>query len=572
MEKMIEAINNKQCLIDYINRYGDFGNSVSGEGLCKANFDYVFRHWVNNKSWLYDCFGGKLTVSRKIEVEEPRQVLVDNVWRELWDNASPMGSFRAAMDRTIAQLDSYDSGMENTTSLYWVWEYCKSIDNLVDNRFNNNVSMFLNNKIIRLSEDMKTTKVIKMFAEHFNLMAEYENFRIQHSQLLNTKKLTGELCLSIHPLDYFTASDNNSGWESCMSWRDNGCYHGGTIEMMNSPSVVVAYLKAKDDMDILGYNWNNKKWRCFMIMDKHGMITTIKGYPYYDNANLLDACRDFAIDILGWKSDSYFTYTMSSDDYCDHNYINGDKFIDFETNIMYNDFGCGQPLHMAFTNEYFESIPDYDYYNYSGEYICMGCGDFLEELIEDDRDEARTMCEACSGRIPQRCEHCGMRVHRDYGQCDENGNFYCDDCYNDLYTHDTLYGEELLREEANNVYTFRSPGHFKAFKDAAESLYTVREIDFMDNLNWQVCTCAMPKDIEAFYGGSAEDVIANNHRFKCLPHVYTIEKFNKTIYYWICSEDCKSVREMTRFFWDLDAGIEDNYANSRLYDRLTRSI
>ena len=46
-------------------------------------------------------------------------------------------------------------------------------------------------------------------------------------------------------------SDNNSGWESCMSWRNNGCYRRGTVEMMNSPYVIVAYLMLEELVSVL---------------------------------------------------------------------------------------------------------------------------------------------------------------------------------------------------------------------------------------------------------------------------------------------------------------------------------
>ena len=96
-----------------------------------------------------------------------------------------------------------------------------------------------------------------------DMEAIFEQMRIKHSQILNKKRLKGTLCLSIHPLDYITISDNNCDWDSCMTWTGDDCpgeYRLGTLEMMNSPSVVVAYLDSKEPYHPLddGRAWSNK--------------------------------------------------------------------------------------------------------------------------------------------------------------------------------------------------------------------------------------------------------------------------------------------------------------------------
>ena len=104
------------------------------------------------------------------------------------------------------------------------------------------------NALFKLTEAIRYTdcsieRLKKFIFEHIEYFAadEWEEIRLAHSQIFNTNKMTGTLCLSIHPLDYATASDNDNGWSSCMSWRDDGCYRMGTVEMMNSPMVICAY-------------------------------------------------------------------------------------------------------------------------------------------------------------------------------------------------------------------------------------------------------------------------------------------------------------------------------------------
>ena len=75
-------------------------------------------------------------------------------------------------------------------------------------------------------------------------------------------------------------SDNNEDWESCMSWTQGGEYRVGTIEMMNSPYVIVAYLKSHHNLEWAD-NWNSKKWRELYICS-NDFVRSITGYPYKD--------------------------------------------------------------------------------------------------------------------------------------------------------------------------------------------------------------------------------------------------------------------------------------------------
>ena len=120
--------------------------------------------------------------------------------------------------------------------------------------------------------------------EFKKIPALIDKMRNEISEVTNQNVKKASFVLSIHPLDFMTMSDNNNGWQSCMSWQDEGCYCMGTVEMMNSPYVVVAYLKAKNDMPIgshySGYTWNNKKWRELFIITNDTMCfmkNTLKG-------------------------------------------------------------------------------------------------------------------------------------------------------------------------------------------------------------------------------------------------------------------------------------------------------
>ena len=71
-----------------------------------------------------------------------------------------------------------------------------------------------------------------------------------------------------------------------MSWSRNGCYHAGTLEMMNSNVAAVAYLESNSEyalhLDETGevYPIPNKSWRSLVFIHKD-IILCGKSYPYF---------------------------------------------------------------------------------------------------------------------------------------------------------------------------------------------------------------------------------------------------------------------------------------------------
>lgn len=200
-------------------------------------------------------------------------------------------------------------------------------------------------------------KLVDYFKEEVPKAKEqFEDFRIKHSQILNDKHIEGEFCISIHPFDFITMSDNSLGWTSCMNWINRGCFHTGTIEMMNSNNVVCCYLKAKNDFSWGSGNeneghWNNKRWRNLAYVTKD-IICMGKSYPYQHNemSNFaLNKLRELAENNINW------TYSFGPEPYNDMKYFNTEypfrrlreykeignvtkHSIIFDTKGMYNDF------------------------------------------------------------------------------------------------------------------------------------------------------------------------------------------------------------------------------------------
>ena len=125
---------------------------------------------------------------------------------------------------------------------------------------------FIEKVCINLSQDIRE--------EALDLIDRIQN---QYSMTVqNFRKSSQKLTLSIHPLDYITMSDNECNWSSCMSWRNEGDYHAGTIEMMNSTCVVVAYIAQNNET--LENGWNSKRWRQLFVIHPTCIIASCP-YP-----------------------------------------------------------------------------------------------------------------------------------------------------------------------------------------------------------------------------------------------------------------------------------------------------
>ena len=359
---------------------------------------------------------------------------------------------------------------------------------MVNDSFLSNIKFKLDGekKTFQAQKGQKPMRVLGRFLTYCKnleganeIIQEYEDFRLAHSVILNDKVVKGNMVISIHPLDFMTMSDNNSNWGSCMSWRENGCYHVGTVEMMNSNNVLCCYIensepfyfsKNKDDVDE-DYLWYNKKWRQLVYFTKD-IIVSGKPYPYANNEIskvLIQTIRELARKNLDW------TYSFGPEEYRDmihitgsysmkraknyirHGYMKKHNII-FDSKGMYNDMlndsytkywcvrnkvehnkvisysgkapclCCGGPV-------VYETYDDYDYnerYANCGSTVCEDCKEDLKCSICNDayphlkhytvflnNGKKIRICESCIKDYIRKCPDCGktMFVEALYGYC-----------------------------------------------------------------------------------------------------------------------------------------------------------
>ena len=460
--ELVNTLNDKDLLRKWINRYAGF------DGTCRydeavADTDYLLRFWNKNKKNLFHLLGDKFIFEKEIIYSEPKDDLIGKMESLLYDN--PVG--RACRTKYCNWLAEYLSTTPLDHAQISVLNGFLYADSLVDNIYKGETfHIHIGDKEIRISHNMKITKILKKIFEALYLNQIFEDFRIEHSKILNTKEVKGTLCLSIHPLDFFTMSDNDYSWESCMNWRNEGCYRMGTVEMCNSPYVVIAYLKGDRPFYFNHWikqdSWTNKKWRNLFIVHPD-VITGIKGYPY-QCAELdilaLELLRELAKKNLNWEYEKpiYSADFSSNCQYVGFENRKNDCHFEFNTNVMYNDFGNDNSTHLLLAPKVDNIVIDY-----SGETECMCCGARISEV--ESEQESLLFCEDClSGYV---CEECNCRTDNIY---ELDGTSLCEECYYEYRVIDPATEEEHHNSNCSTIYFITEP-----------------DDDYKDSPYWEFC-------------------------------------------------------------------------------------
>lgn len=484
---MIELISQyEKNIIDY------YRKKYTGRPKADAYFapvEELLKPWEMSKKNLFDMFGGQLILSKPISIKASTGAISNMIHQEI--DANPNHIYQRFEEAYFTAVDKYMCGEEardyipelstvknplkwdleqtnydlyNTLEHLMNWE---NIINLVWGYRSTVIKFPKSKKELRLDEGQtKTMRALGKVVEELGIDKQlFEEFRINVSQWFNTAKVEGELCLSIHPLDFITMSENSLKWSSCMNWHNTGCYRRGTVEMMNSPVAIVAYVKhTKKPFEITkDFSWNNKIWRELFIVD-NDVIAGIKGYPYTHTGlenEVLKWLKELAVSRSSVRYSDIVTYGVEN---CDLNKNCNHRFLDFQTNIMYNDFGttengCHQVIYNLDTYDRYFEDPDANYVelNYSGASQCMWCGEIDDWDYENNGCENTELfpngqhsliCHHCDSFIGF-CACCGNEMYEDddhrtlFDPTEGNDVMWCSYCYNHYHRPCPITGEVL---------------------------------------------------------------------------------------------------------------------------------
>lgn len=400
-----------------------------------CDIDTLLQPWESAKSqYLYKLLGEKLQISKPISYSLPENEIKENLSSSLYNSQFYYNYRKWCSDSnweviTETQRDFIDLG------------YLISLSNLYDNTCGNILTKSIvvkkpDGHKFKIFPESKLMRILAKIASAYNIEG-FEEFRITHSRIIAEAEQTGTLTLSIHPLDYMTMSNNSNNWTSCMRWdyADPGDYCQGTVEMMNSPCVVEAYIESSSNSLTLDSNfeWNSKRWRELFIVTKD-VIAAIKGYPEWDRkfeTEVLDWLLELTEKNLGWTYQKEKLTWRPSDTHD----------VGFVTEYMYNDFCFNHSIYKAKADTCVEI-------NYSGLSECMVCGSTSENRAFDI-DCLDLSCGCCDPVYY--CANCGDRIPRDeYVFID--GEVYCSYCAEDAYRCDSCREYSFDKVHSISIY------------------------------------------------------------------------------------------------------------------------
>ena len=262
-----------------------------------------------------------------------------------------------------------------------------------------------NGKRVKFNKGTKVTKLFRFFVNE----SELDTLIKKYATIFNQKTIKGDLCLSVHPLDYFSVSDNQCGWNSCFSVHD-GSYRISTTGLLTSPNTMVAYLSSGDveyEAYDMSMTWNNKKWRTYVTMS-HDQKTFHIGREYpYSNPTLRQKVVEMIADLTGWE------------------YQEADREIYINTpDAFYND--GFYHLYEATNIEDDERIDELDI---AEDCYCMECGTTYD--LEGVNGICCISCHPeCHEDYMGTCTLCDTHIfdYEDYSYIISRGEYVCECC------------------------------------------------------------------------------------------------------------------------------------------------
>ena len=292
------------------NRIVKYSQNLKGE----VNTDALFKDWVNNKAVFINKWDGKL-IKELGEVtfhlsDEQRAKAVSNVIDQIeyLYRESGLGYPDFRFDDLVNFiLENQDNFFQNIVNNEWV-----------------------NGDGITVPKGMKILRAFKFFCKDKDLLNDIQSVA---SMAIQNDKVSGILCMSVHPLDFLSVSENAHNWRSCHAL--DGEYRAGNLNYMADDCTVICYLKSDHKHSLPRFpediKWNSKKWRMLLFFDDtYNFMMAGRQYPFFENSLLLPIKHEvekmFEGKFSGWF-DEYKTMDTMKSFLDDENESNSYEFV-----------------------------------------------------------------------------------------------------------------------------------------------------------------------------------------------------------------------------------------------------
>lgn len=376
------------------------------------NPQWDFEKYEKNKYTFFKDFGNKLIVSKNnvsiIMNDESRQ----KAYTDFLSYIPREDQYQCFKDLIIT--NGLNGFIENKIikTLYVLLHNNSPafvVSNIIDNH---------NIKSLKIPQGMKLSRAFKYVIDNAYGL---NTMQVKYSQYINNIQVSGNIHLSIHPLDYLSISQNNNGWRSCHSL--DGEYAAGTLSLMCDRTTIIAYL-ANSELENINLRgtlksepplWNSKKWRVLIHIDKsRNKFIFSKQYPYHSfelEKEVVVLLKQIyphlqPFEVRNWDSHK-------------------DEIGNVRNAVHYNDISRGSHT----LGRVLETDSSHTKILVGSTIPCLHCGD---SNIEDSMAFA---CMSCSPTPYEDCDICGASgfTNEDLFWVDSESVNVCIDCYNQSY-------------------------------------------------------------------------------------------------------------------------------------------
>ena len=347
--------------------------------------DELFARWYEAKRDFIEAFGGDL----------------------IWECPDKVTFELSQADKNV-RLDEFISKISNT------FENDALAMFLEDNRagfFKNEVVeggtvRMGDGDIVDVPVGMKLIKAFKYFESD---PLTLKDLQTHASMIIQEDKVSGTLCISVHPLDFLSSSENTYNWRSCHSL--DGEYRAGNFSYMMDSSTVICYLKGAEDAKLPNFpdsvRWNSKKWRMLLFFSTHwDVMFAGRQYPFFSRTALDIIMMQLKQKVAGGYWSEWHNDTLNSFNYEERNADGGslmwnyvclnnelyktvDVIQDGKHTLHFNDLlrsSCYVPYYCF---KYYRPVGETPAIRVGAEAPCLMCGH--NHMVSTDS----LMCEEC---------------------------------------------------------------------------------------------------------------------------------------------------------------------------------
>ena len=422
------------------------------QGIPEPETDKLFADWLEAKRDFIEAFGGQLIY------EWPEKV-----------------SFELGSREKSLRLDDFIGVLENRYENYDLAEFVRA--NREGFFSNQVVEPYTTSKGDTIPKGMKLLRAFKFFESDANALEAEQNAA---SMIIQEDKIEGTLCLSVHPLDFLSTSENTHNWRSCHAL--DGEYRSGNLSHMIDHSTFICYLKSSKDEKLPNFPpdvpWNSKKWRVlFYMSDRWDMIFAGRQYPFctetgldfvknkvFPRANLGDFSTWIDKKYCGFKDkDVYSNFSHSYVPVVDGLVPLNELVINEPGSLQFNDVLSSSCYDALYAYKKVECFGGYKYapmhkftrFHVGGKCNCTRCGKYPIEITSS------FMCNDCELEYGDSeddmfayCPCCGSKYYYDDGvwvegdeecvcpSCADRETTICDCCGTRHYTSTMVYSRK----------------------------------------------------------------------------------------------------------------------------------